>query len=63
SSSGIPFMNINGHYISSPPERPNDWEMRTDELAFMKIEGRHTGQNLGNAVVRTVERYGLKKKS
>ncbi|KAJ7713559.1 hypothetical protein B0H16DRAFT_1233777, partial [Mycena metata] len=63
SSSGIPFLNINGHYVSAPPQRPNDWELKTDELAFMKIEGRHTGQNLGNAVVRTVERYGLETKS
>jgi hypothetical protein len=63
SDSGIPFININAHYITAPTNRPNDWEMKSDELAFMKIEGRHTGQNLGEAVARTIERYGLKKKT
>lgn len=56
-------MNVNSHYIDAPVDRPNDWVMRTDELAFMKIDGRHTGQNLGAALFRTLERYNLQGKA
>jgi hypothetical protein len=63
SDSGIPFLNINDHYISAPPEQPNDWEIITEELAFMKIEGRHTGANLGSAILKTLDRYELRGKS
>ncbi|KAJ7106433.1 hypothetical protein C8R43DRAFT_906248 [Mycena crocata] len=45
------------------PKTPNNWEMKTVELAFMKIEGRHTGQTLGAALVQTIQRYGLEKKT
>ncbi|KAJ7707204.1 hypothetical protein B0H14DRAFT_3025273, partial [Mycena olivaceomarginata] len=48
--SGEAYVNINNHYTISPPDRPNDWEIVTDELAFLKLEGRHTGANIGGAI-------------
>jgi hypothetical protein len=63
SESSVPFLNINGHYIRSPPDHPNDWEIVTDELAFMKIDGRHTGANIGSAIVKTIDRYQLREKA
>ncbi|KAF7372957.1 hypothetical protein MSAN_00502900 [Mycena sanguinolenta] len=62
SESGIPFLNINNHYIRSPPDRPNDWEIVTDELGFVKIEGRHTGENIGAAILTSLDKYGLREK-
>ncbi|KAJ7820189.1 hypothetical protein B0H14DRAFT_2600170, partial [Mycena olivaceomarginata] len=44
-------------------QRPNDWEIITEELAFMKIEGRHTGANLGSAILKILDRYGRRGKS
>ncbi|KAJ7077735.1 hypothetical protein C8R44DRAFT_896150 [Mycena epipterygia] len=41
------------------PDHPNDWEIVTDELAFMKLDGRHTGENIGAAIVQTIDRYKL----
>ncbi|KAF7333887.1 hypothetical protein MSAN_02401300 [Mycena sanguinolenta] len=62
SDSGIPFLNINNHYIRSPPDHPNDWEIVTDELGFVKIEGRHTGENIGAAILTSLDKYGLREK-
>jgi hypothetical protein len=62
SDAGDPYLNINDPYISSPPDRPNDWEIITDELAFMKIDGRHMGDNLGSAILKTRDRYRLRGK-
>ncbi|KAJ7204072.1 hypothetical protein GGX14DRAFT_301016, partial [Mycena pura] len=63
SSAGIDFVDVNGHYIDAPAHRPNDWEMKNDALAFMKIDGRHTGENLGNGIYQVIERYGLERKT
>ncbi|KAJ7075640.1 hypothetical protein B0H15DRAFT_791554 [Mycena belliarum] len=46
----------------SPPDRPNDWELVTNELAFVEIEGRHTGANLGAAILKTIDKYELRGK-
>ncbi|KAJ7861014.1 hypothetical protein B0H14DRAFT_2576353 [Mycena olivaceomarginata] len=42
--------------------RLNDWEPVKDQLAFMKIEGRHTGDNIGAAIVKTIDDYKLRGK-
>jgi hypothetical protein len=52
-------LNINNHYIDAPADHPNDWKIITEELAFMKLEGCHTGENIGRAIMGTIEGYGL----
>lgn len=52
-------MSITGHYIDAPPERPLDWELRSDQLAFTALEGNHSGKNIAKYLVRTVKRYGI----
>jgi hypothetical protein len=53
---------VTGHYIDAPPEKPQHWELKSDQLAFTPFEGRHTGNNMGDILVRTVDRYGIRKK-
>ncbi|KAJ7048928.1 hypothetical protein C8F01DRAFT_1003592 [Mycena amicta] len=36
--------------------------IRTDLLAFKKIDGRHTGETLGSAIVATIDKYELRDK-
>lgn len=62
SDPGDLFLSVTGHYIHSPPENPNDWKLKTEQLAFSPIEGRHSGANMANLLVRTVDRYSLRKK-
>ncbi|KAJ7851147.1 hypothetical protein B0H14DRAFT_3662490 [Mycena olivaceomarginata] len=54
---------IRKYILTLAEDRPNDWEIITEELAFMKIEGRHTGANLGSAILKILDRYGLRGKS
>lgn len=62
SDPGDPFLSVTGHYIHAPPERPNAWKLRTKQLAFAPMEGRHSGANMANLLTRTVDCYGLHKK-
>lgn len=62
SGSGTPVININGHYIDAPADRPTEWEIVTEELAFMRLDGRHTGERIGAALVETIDRYKLRTK-
>lgn len=55
SEPGDPYLSITAHYIDTPPECPMDWELRTDQLAFKSIEGRHTGQNMANILINTID--------
>jgi hypothetical protein len=52
-------LSITGHYIDAHADRPNDWVLRTEQFAFVVIEGRHTGRNIASILTQTVRRYGL----
>ena len=59
---GDPYLSITGHYIDAPPSQPDDWELKTEQLAFEEIKGRHTGKNMAEIISHTVERYELQGK-
>jgi hypothetical protein len=52
-------LSITGHYIDGPIDRPNDWVLKTEQLSFETIEGRHTGKNIASILTCTVYRYEL----
>ncbi len=52
-------MSITGHYIDAPADRPKDWELKTEQLSFEEIKGRHTGKNMAEILVRTVDQYRI----
>jgi len=39
-----------------------DWELKTDQLAFSFIEGRHTGKNMSTILIDSVDRYNIRGK-
>jgi len=39
-----------------------DWELKTDQLAFSFIEGRHTGKNMSTILIDSVDRYDIQGK-
>jgi hypothetical protein len=57
-----PYLSVTGHYISSPEGRPQEWELKSEQLAFTHFEGAHSGANMANVLIRTVDRYGLRNK-
>jgi hypothetical protein len=62
SETGDPYLSITGHYIAAPEDRPQDWELKSEQLAFAPFEGNHSGANMANVLVRTVDRYGIREK-
>ncbi|KAF4609402.1 hypothetical protein D9613_012987 [Agrocybe pediades] len=44
SKSYDPFLAITAHYVDSPKDAPQDWELASLKvLAFEQLNGRHTG--------------------
>ena len=56
---GDPYLSITGHYIDANLNQPNEWELRTEQLAFVTIEGRHTGKNMVLYLTQMIKHYEL----
>lgn len=59
SGAGDPYLSLTVHYIDAPKEKPNDWELKSDLLAFTEIKGNHSGANIGEYIIRIANRYGI----
>ncbi|KAJ6631849.1 hypothetical protein B0H10DRAFT_1937605 [Mycena sp. CBHHK59/15] len=59
---GDPFLGVTGHYIDAPADSPEDWSLKSEQLAYTPIEGNYSGDNLSRILVRTVDGYDLRDK-
>jgi len=59
---GDPFLSVTAHYIDSPVDKPQEWVLRSDQLAFAHIEGNHSGANIGRILIETIDNYGIRSK-
>ncbi|KAH7903802.1 hypothetical protein BJ138DRAFT_990100, partial [Hygrophoropsis aurantiaca] len=59
---GDPFLSITGHYIWNPENKPQQWELKSDQLAFEPIEGNHSGENIGRIIIDVIDRYNVRDK-
>jgi hypothetical protein len=59
SALGDPYLSLTAHYIDAPADCPNAWELKSDQLIFQEIQGRHTGRNMGDILVHALDRYNL----
>lgn len=57
-----PYLLVTGHYIVVLDASLNKWELRTVQLAFTHFEGHHSGANMANVLLRTINRYNLREK-
>ena len=57
-----PYLSVTGHYITAPADRPQEWELKSEQLAFTHFEGNHSGANMAKVIIRTVDRYDLRTK-
>jgi len=56
---GDPYLSITGHFIHGVGAA---WKLHSEQLAFSPLPGRHSGANIGNAIMRMVDRYNLQGK-
>lgn len=59
SAPGDPYISLTAHYVHAPTDHPNAWELKSEQLLFQEIQGRHTGTNMGEILGNALERYGL----
>lgn len=62
SGPGDPYLSLTAHYIDAPVDRPSAWALRSEQLIFQEIQGRHTGKNMADILSRVLDRYGLRGK-
>lgn len=54
SKTGEPYLGVTGHYIDASEDKPHEWSLKCEQLAYTSIEGNHSGENLSKNLVRTV---------
>jgi len=62
SLTGDPFLSVTAHYIDAPADKPQEWALKTEQLAFTPIEGNHSGANIGKILIETIDNYGIRDK-
>jgi hypothetical protein len=62
SEPGVPFLSITAHYIDSPVGKPQEWELKSEQLAFTTINGNHSGSNIGRILIKAIDDYGIRNK-
>jgi hypothetical protein len=62
SDAGDPYLSVTGHYIFAPADKPQEWKLKAEQLAFKHIKGNHSGANISKILVNTLDRYKLRKK-
>jgi hypothetical protein len=53
SSNYIPFLGITGHWIS------DNWELKNTIIDFVKLEGPHSGQNIKEVFLNSLNNLGI----
>jgi hypothetical protein len=62
SEPGMPFLSVTAHYIDSPDGKPQEWELKSEQLAFTIINGNHSGSNVGRILIETIDNYNFRTK-
>ena len=56
---GDPYLSITGHFTLGMGA---GWKLHSEQLAFTLLPGRHSGANIGNVIMQTVDHYDLQGK-
>jgi hypothetical protein len=62
STSGDPYLSLTAHYIHMPVDQLNAWVLKSEQLLFQEIKGRHTGKNIAEILGDALDRYKLNHK-
>ena len=55
-----PYLSVMGHYISTSDAQK--WELHMEQLAFMPVEGSHSGANIAKIITCVIDRYDIRNK-
>jgi hypothetical protein len=57
-----PYISITAHYVNSPVDKPDQWELREDQLALVLLEGHHTRANIALIIISILNKYSISQK-
>ncbi|KIK40253.1 hypothetical protein CY34DRAFT_13821 [Suillus luteus UH-Slu-Lm8-n1] len=63
SEPGVPFLSVTAHYIDSLDGKPQEWELKSEQLAFTIINSNHSGSNIGQILIETINNYNFHTKA
>ena len=58
-TTGDLYLSLTAHYIYVPTDKLNAWELKSEQLMFQEIHGRHTGVNMAAILGQALDRYRL----
>jgi hypothetical protein len=50
---------ITGHYIDVLVDKPHDWKLKMEQLAFKNVKGQHLDKNIADILVETIDHYSI----
>ena len=50
------------HYIDSPVDKPDKWQLKSKVLAFQELPGWHNGENLATTLSKVLDHYDIQDK-
>ena len=56
---GDPFLSVTAHYIDTPIDKPQQWVLKLDQLAFTPIVGNHSGANISKILTKAIDEYNI----
>jgi hypothetical protein len=59
SAPGNPYISLTAHCIDAPADFLSAWKLKTEQLIFQQIKGRHTGKNMADILSHTLDQYQL----
>jgi hypothetical protein len=62
SAPGDPYISLTAHYIYAPADHPSSWFLKSEQLLFQEIQGRHTSKNMSSILRLAIDKYGLRGK-
>ena len=54
-----PYLLITAHYVNSPIDKPDQWVLKNNQLAFTLLEGYHTGANIASIITSVLKQYEI----
>ncbi|KAK2459325.1 hypothetical protein APHAL10511_008680 [Amanita phalloides] len=57
-----PCLAVTAHYIDTPPDQLNEWQLKSKVLALEELQGHHTGENMATKIIKVLEQYEIQDK-
>ena len=54
-----PFLSVTAHYIDTSVDKPQQWVLKSNQLAFTLAIGNHSRANIGKILMEAIGEYNI----